>query len=391
MNKKTHKKHVSLVKPSMGAFGRNELAILGTPCANIRELTNKIIDELGSEYKIAFIDADHKSADEADQNGFDPENPLSHGGQKQLTDKINYYQVDWKGSKNPFQLKKIFFDQDLVIVNGNHFEASNQIVVIDPKKPLGKKLDRLTNVVMFLLTDKNSSPPDYIKTTVVDWESIPIYDLNDTVSISKWISGFLSDSIPALYGLVLTGGKSTRMQHDKGLLDYHGKPQREFVWELLQNKCTKVFTSCRKDQVNEIEDKHSPLPDTFEDLGPYGGILSAFRTNPDGAWLTLASDLPLLDEEIIDFLIENRDPSKIATAFWDPEGKFPEPLITIWEPRAYQELLHFLSLGYSCPRKALINSDVNMIIAPDVTKLMNVNYPEEYDLAVSKINQKADV
>ena len=36
-------------------------------------------------------------------------------------------------------------------------------------------------------------------------------------------------------GLVLTGGKSTRMGSDKAQLKYHGKPQKEHVKNLLEN------------------------------------------------------------------------------------------------------------------------------------------------------------
>ena len=58
-----HKKHTSLEKPALGEFGRNEISILGTPCVNIQELSRKIVESLGNNYEIAFVDADHKSAD----------------------------------------------------------------------------------------------------------------------------------------------------------------------------------------------------------------------------------------------------------------------------------------------------------------------------------------
>ena len=35
----------------------------------------------------------------------------------------------------------------------------------------------------------------------------------------------IQDNIPALKGLVLCGGFSTRMQEDKSRIDYHGVPQ----------------------------------------------------------------------------------------------------------------------------------------------------------------------
>ena len=114
-------------------------------------------------------------------------------------------------------------------------------------------------------------------------------------------------------------------------------------------------------------------------MGPFGAILSAFQTNPNAAWLVAACDQPLIDAGVLKELISKRNPSKYATAFYNPETDFPEPLITIWEPRAYSELLHFLSLGYSCPRKVLINSDIELLELEDSLVLKNANTPEEYE------------
>ena len=121
------------------------------------------------------------------------------------------------------------------------------------------------------------------------------------------------------------------------------------------------------------------LPDTFAGLGPYGGILSAFRERPDNAWLVVACDLPLLSRKTLSHLIENRKIATIATTFQSPVDEFPEPLITIWEPKSYPVLLSFLSQGYSCPRKVLINSDTTVLTAPHPEELTNVNTPEDIE------------
>jgi molybdopterin-guanine dinucleotide biosynthesis protein A len=54
-------------------------------------------------------------------------------------------------------------------------------------------------------------------------------------------------------------------------------------------------------------------------------------------------------------------------------------LITIWEPRSYQVMLNFLAQGYSCPRKVLINSEIELLKVKDVKVLLNVNDAEGYD------------
>ena len=53
---------------------------------------------------------------------------------------------------------------------------------------------------------------------------------------------------PPLYGLVLAGGKSSRMNQEKAKLSYHGKAQYLVCHDLLKQHCEKVFISARRDQ-----------------------------------------------------------------------------------------------------------------------------------------------
>ena len=149
----------------------------------------------------------------------------------------------------------------------------------------------------------------------------------------------------------------------------------EYLLGLLSGFVSNVYLSCHPDRVPETKNKL--ITDSFLDLGPYGGVLSAFRFNPNTAWLTVPCDMPLIDENIITQLIKERDPNKMATCFHDPSTGFPEPLLTIWEPRAYPILLQFLSQGKSCLRKALINTDSKKIEAHNPIALKNANTPEE--------------
>ena len=50
--------------------------------------------------------------------------------------------------------------------------------------------------------------------------------------------------------------------------------------DLLKEVCENVFISCRPEQEKKLIVIYRPLQDTFTGLGPYGGILSAFRENP---------------------------------------------------------------------------------------------------------------
>ena len=366
-----HQKHAKLAKPIGGKFGRLELGILGTPCGEIKNLAEQIIRELGSQYKIGYVDADHAKADHKDQ-GINEVRMLASGGSRVFTNKISFGRLDSSTVEEAFTMREQFSDCDLVIVNGNHFEADAQIAVSDSRKDLQKKKSKLTNVVLVIENDLEA--PQELEIA----SETKVLNFADKDSIVEFVKDFVATSLPAVNGLVLAGGKSTRMGHDKGLIEFHGQPQREYAAKILESVCEQVYISCRPEQMEGIA---NPIVDSFSELGPYGGILSAFRKNPNTAWLTVACDLPFLDESILKYLIENRNSSKLATCFMDSDNQFPEPLITVWEPRAYPQLLKYLSLGYSCPRKVLINSEVQTLQVPNLNALTNVNSQEDLEKA----------
>ncbi len=199
-----------------------------------------------------------------------------------------------------------------------------------------------------------------------------------------------------LYGLVLIGGKSTRMKQDKSALKYHDKKQSVFCFDLLSSCCEKVFLSNRNDQAMSREEDRFPQihdRDEFSGIGPLGGILSAMHEYPDAGWLVLACDLPYINKQALETLIKNRDPQKFATAYTSTHdtltgtGTLPEPLCAIYEPAGKTRLLEFLHKGMNCPRKILINSDVKLLQQSDKATLDNINTPEEYQSAIESLRQ----
>lgn len=274
-----------------------------------------------------------------------------------------------------FARRTMLSGEDVILVNGNHFTAKEQIVLLHSKKieSLQRKTDRLTNVIAVLEMDTTLDACPFLMPHLQP--QTKLYRQGDQNALIEWFNARIA--IPPLHGLVLAGGKSLRMGKDKSLIEYHGIPQREYLLQRLHDLNIPVHLSCRADQVDQMQTAFPLLPDRIEGLGPYGAILTAMMSMPDAAWLVVATDLPFVTSETLQQLISQRNPSKVATAFLNPETGFPEPLITLWEPKAYPVLLSFLAQGNICPRKALINSDAHIIEATDPQWLMNVNTPEE--------------
>lgn len=178
---------------------------------------------------------------------------------------------------------------------------------------------------------------------------------------------------PPLYGLVLAGGRSTRMGSDKSVLIYHGKPQREYLFEILSRHCKKVFTSAFPGQM--VPAALNPLPDDFDLKTPMSGILTAFKAFSEVAWLIVAVDMPQVGDEVIKLLLAHRDPQKAATCFYNPTERLPEPLLTIWEPAALPLLKKFVSEGNVSPRKFLSQHSIALVNAPNTGIFENVNIP----------------
>lgn len=198
------------------------------------------------------------------------------------------------------------------------------------------------------------------------------------------------DRLPPLYGLVLAGGRSTRMGEDKGSICWHGRPQRYHAADMLATVCDKVFISCRPDQVAEIDNAYATLPDSVDGGGPAVAILSAFHSHSHVAWLIVACDLPLLNVEMFQQLASVRSSQNIATAFRSPTDSLPEPLVAIWEPSAFPIVSQSWSDGIRCPRKILMKNGYKVLIidSEEGYRLTNANTPSDRKIAVSLIAEE---
>lgn len=196
----------------------------------------------------------------------------------------------------------------------------------------------------------------------------------------------MSADRPPLFGLVLAGGASTRMQRDKAALQYHGASQLRWAFDLLAPFCAATFVSVRPDQREEPTRAGFPqIVDRQPGVGPIAGISAALQEHPKAAWLVLACDLPFLTPSTLQHLIERRNPRTVATAFRSSHDGLPEPLCAIWEPSAREPLLAHVASGKQCPRKFLINSNATLLDPIDARALDNVNTPQELAAATGTL------
>lgn len=369
-----HYKHAKLERRINDNFAPNEIAILGSKCSSIADFVQKMSKKLQKKAKIAYLDASHAESIEVP---ILDEFTAHHSGNLSVTTQHDL---------NEYNERIRFSNYDLLFINGNHYKGAKQILILDNEKEASvkKRLNQLDRVQFVVKLDDDSTYFDFLVEKYPTIKNLKSYHINEVDAIAKHIDNLIQETIAPIQGLVLAGGKSKRMGQDKTQINYHGKTQLAHTIELLENNLLRTFVSLAEDQ--EL-DQYEVIQDKFVGLGVFGAVCSAFMKDPNKAWLVLASDLPFIDNDLIEKLLKHRNPSKVATAVKGKSNEFVEPLITIYEPKAYAVLLSYLAQGYSCPRKALINSDVE-IVEVDDDLIRNVNTKEEYQKALKEIAQK---
>ncbi|NNC86108.1 MAG: NTP transferase domain-containing protein [Bacteroidia bacterium] len=373
VNSNEHNKHPKLAQAVTGHFHKNEWSILGTDCTTIKSISETLTLSQ-SKLKAIYVDADH-----------DDENTTFYSKSGKMMVNCNFHMLN-----DEYGIQMQCNEADFVLVNGNHYRASKQIIVVDKEKE-GSLLRRISdcNNVEMILVKNNTELFPFLKSMLGEnATNIPVYDIDDVKGYTDYFAKQFNERRPEVTALILAGGESKRMGEDKSQMDYHGMPHELYTAKLTSDMGFKTIIS--KQEGYKGTQEYPILRDKLTGMGPFGAICSAMMYNPNTAWLVISCDLPFVNKELINTLIKNRDISKFATTVKAINKEFPEPLITIYEPKAYQRFLELMSRGVSCPRKVIINSDVKVVELEDERLIQNVNTPEEYKDALNDIGNETE-
>jgi molybdopterin-guanine dinucleotide biosynthesis protein A len=159
-------------------------------------------------------------------------------------------------------------------------------------------------------------------------------------------------------GLVLAGGESRRMGHDKALISIQGKQAFFHAAELLKNFCETVFVSCRENQdlMSNLVEQPTWLKAVFDnneysDKGPLTGLLSCLaqlgidqnETLPpeipfDGL-LVLGCDYRNMTQETLENVVAVGQTQNRICCYQNHITQFLEPLV------AYYPISDLMQLG----------------------------------------------
>ena len=354
-----------------------EISFCGDSGSGKTTLITALIKKFSKDFQTGYLKHTSHSF-EMDIKGKDTWKAKEAGGHRVGICSPNKAAFLWKDSQDKDLLKENFIDCDILLVEGfKELPLSKILIWTGSTKDHAflHRHDFHDNLLAIVGTDH---PPSC---------SLPFFHRDDIESIGDFIKKIWQKKISStpLYGLILAGGRSKRMGSDKVGLSYRGISQAEYYFNLLQEHCQQTYLS--RSSLQEGFSHFPVIEDCYQGLGPIGGILSAFHRHPHAAWLVQACDMPFVNQEALIQLLEERNPFRLATCFFNSKKKWPEPLLAIYEKKAAYKLGTYLARGIKCPKKILSHSPIQCVRPNDSTILDNINTLDEYRNAHAKIQE----
>lgn len=192
---------------------------------------------------------------------------------------------------------------------------------------------------------------------------------------------------PNTYGLVLCGGKSSRMGTDKSMLQYYDKPQRYHVYDLLLPCCEKVFISCDEDQAKSIEAGYHVIPDdkTFSNMGPMGALLTGFTNFPKKNILLIGCDYPFLKADELERF--SKRCLETPATFYNQEAAIYESMLGWYPYSCFDELKQMFEAREFSLQQLLRKSNALKYVPADTNSIKSIDTSEAFLKAYNLIKK----
>ena len=183
---------------------------------------------------------------------------------------------------------------------------------------------------------------------------------------------------PKVTGVILAGGKNSRMGTDKGLLRVQGKRIVERIIEAMESAVDEIIIISNGNNYDYLG--YKVYRDLVKDCGPMGGIFTALSCSSNPKNFVVSCDMPFVNKELVNFIIENSDDCQIAIPL---NGKMLEPLCAVYDTSCVEQFEVLLKHKEWKMQDSLAHFNVKQIPIPENTFTANcfenINTPAEYE------------
>ena len=176
-------------------------------------------------------------------------------------------------------------------------------------------------------------------------------------------------------GIILAGGKSSRMGEDKAFLELKGKPFIEYSIEAVKPLVSEIMIVSNNPDYDRFN--LNRVDDIIQNSGPLAGIYSGLVNSKTDYNLVLSCDIPLITTEVLKLLINDVEPD-IDVVQMVSYGK-PMPLIALYKKQCKTLFYKLLQNNERRLHMALSQCKVKNIMLNSENELFttNINTPEE--------------
>ena len=182
-------------------------------------------------------------------------------------------------------------------------------------------------------------------------------------------------------GIILAGGKSSRMGSDKGLLMLNDKPFIQHIIEVLNGLVSEILIVSNNTNHDIFEFKR--IEDVIENAGPLAGVYSGLKASKTDYNLVLSCDVPLITSHILKTLMNETD-NKHDIVQLESQGR-TMPLVAIYKTSCAELFYNLLQTGERRLQFAVNHCKVKTIVLNTKYEeyVINVNTPNELNKIIN--------
>ena len=180
-------------------------------------------------------------------------------------------------------------------------------------------------------------------------------------------------------GIILAGGKSSRMGEDKGLVLLNGKPMVQYIIEALKEVVSDIIIISNNESYTKFG-----IPvyaDIIKDKGPVGGIYTGLYNSTTELNFCISCDVPMISSDFILWLLKRSGKSYITIPMYKDKV---HQMIGVYSKQVLSNFKESTEKGHL--KLSQVNSDMACEII-DIEK----EYANFDELIFSNINTKNEL
>ncbi|MCK8520973.1 molybdenum cofactor guanylyltransferase [Aquimarina sp. D1M17] len=177
-------------------------------------------------------------------------------------------------------------------------------------------------------------------------------------------------------GIILAGGKSSRMGTDKGLLFFNEKMFIQHIIDSITPLVSEILIVSENTEYDQLGYKR--VEDSIKNSGPIGGIHAGLSSSEREYNLILSCDVPLITSKLLKRLL-TKENSVFDIVQFEANGN-TIPLIALFKRQCLKKCQELLDQGEKRLRKLVLE-----------LRTKTISLPKEEHILVSNINTMKDL